>query len=289
MRFVRYHSLTICAVVLLTTSAWAERLAYSPSWGNGINGSQPNQSFMDINYGRIENTSRPINDFIINASTAKGLREEFERMNNDYETKQNYDLATDQDHRDYFKRSSDFTQNVLRVIFSYQMTEGMQKVEKRSEEIRTFKRVKQQVQSVARAVTQGSVQASVAPQFTFGSKVNLPQEKGNVWMRSPIVNGDLDVRAGEGWSYDPVTMQKLTDKGIGERYSVAFSRNIPVFDMNSALTYGGTTTKMTTSVSKQITKNLSAEVASVRGIDPARAGLPEGGERYVKMYYGVSF
>lgn len=237
---------------------------------------EPNDRYLaNLGLG-LESQSAVFNSKIIDPSSATQLRRQYEQMMDEYELRRNQNLVAPYDDRSYFDRTVDFTRYILRHIFAYQMTENMKKAEKNSENIRTFQKVQAQVQAIAN----GSTSVQVSEQFRFGTQTNIPDQRGRLWMTSALVDGSVDVTTKE---IDPLKPYDF------ERYSLSFSRPLPVFSLQSGLRYGGTTTNLTASLSRALTPNLSAAVASSQGMDRARTNLPPEGERSVSLNYGIAF
>lgn len=89
-------------------------------------------------------------------------------------------------------------------------------------------------------------------------------------------------------SYDPQDRTVWHPESRRERYRLRLSRNIPGVDMNSALIYGGTTQLMSASLSKQLTPQIRAEVATSHATtsDPRAQGIEQ---ESVSLLYDVRF
>ncbi len=69
----------------------------------------------------------------------------------------------------------------------------------------------------------------------------------------------------------------------GERYSLSLSRGLPVWDLKTGVSYGGSSNKVTASVSKELMDNLTCIV------DTSRSTRDQTGEEAVKFFYGLRF
>ncbi len=81
--------------------------------------------------------------------------------------------------------------------------------------------------------------------------------------------------------------QPLTGNPRGqiERYRLTFSRPLPLWDLSSGLTYGGSTTSVGASLSKTLIPHLTAVVDSVRPIQQGRYYSEES----LRFFYGLTF
>lgn len=245
----------------------------------------PNESFLKQYSYRSTTEFQPLRDRIMDPNNASSMRRELEDMTRDYETREHYDLTTQQEKQNYYDRISGFTKYVLRVIFHFQFQEGIKKAEKNSEEVRTFRK---SYEAAGQIVNGQTSVTSKDNKFKFGTKTNLPKQYGQVWMKSSYVNGSFDLNLGQAWSYD-LWQQQATRNNPDEVYKLSLSREIPMLGLDSGVSYGGSTTRMTASLGKQLTSNLRAEVYAMRPMDPARANLPAQGEEAVRFSYGITF
>ena len=121
----------------------------------------------------------------------------------------------------------------------------------------------------------------------MGTKADIPGQKGQFWLATPLINGSLDVVFGQPWqvSYLGGLQQGPMD---AEQYRLSLNRMFPILNVNSDLTYGLTSTIIKTSLTKQLTDHLICELAMVRGAIPVRSGIAQG-EETLHFRYGVSF
>ena len=244
-----------------------------------------NQSYLDNQDPKVLKDSKFIRywrDDLITRQDALRMRQQYQDMNREYEFRKQYGLAHQSYSLDHQARVEAFSEYLVRFIFSRQVTEGMKKAEKSSSGVRTFRAVQSQVKSVV----QGSMKVEVADNFKMGTKTNLPQRTGHVWLRSDLVNGsfNVDLRTPE---WDSTNVRPVNY--YQEKYKLTFDRRLPVWGLTSAVSYGATTTRLATSISKQLTANLSAHFSTVRGFDTVRSGIPTKTEELFVVNYGIRF
>lgn len=248
---------------------------------------EPNQSFLRDTQVGLENSDAQLNAALNNRFYGKGLAHRMEQeyfdLNRQYDMRARYGLASPFEQAEQAKRNSDFGRYMLRHSVSYQVTESLQKAEKTSSEVRTFRQAQQTIQSVV----QHSSSFKVSNSFKFGTKTDLPAQRGKVWMNSDIVNANFDAQFGRGFSLNPIEKANQTPLD-GERMLVSLSRGLGVWDLQCSMTYGVQSTKMNHSITKQLAPNLSAEVATTRGMNPGKSGLSHS-EESVRMSYGLKF
>lgn len=280
---------SMALLVMLTTNSMADPSAESsfvPEWGTSVGSVPANHSFFNVQYlGPDVQARENFRNGVLNPRTVLEIRQQYDDMTRDYRMRENYDLNNEIDHRSYMERVNGFTLYVLRHVFSYQLSEGMKKAEKNSEEVRTFSQVQRSVEKVAK----GTVDLDVADHFKLGTRANFPRQEGQIWVSSSVVSGQVDMTFGQPWGYDPFTFSQMSDAEPSESYRISLSRHIPLVNLSSGLSYGGSTTRMTASLSKQLSSHLTAVFAATRGLDTEKAGLVEGKEETLSLHYGISF
>lgn len=246
---------------------------------------RPNISFLKDLKINMDQESREFNKKVLDKKAALNIRQEYQDINREYEFKQGYGLNSQQDHIDYFKRAKNFARYAVHKILSFQFESNMKEAEKNSEDVKTFNTVRTTVESVAKGTTTVSEGAS----FKFGTKANLPDQHGQVWMKSNVVDGAFDVNVGQPWAIDPFSFEKKDPfQKQREGYKVSLGRKLPVWDLASGLSYGGTSQTVTGTLSKQLTQHLSTEVSSTRDVNDFN-GKSSKNEEVVKMLFGTRF
>lgn len=277
----------VLSATVVAGPAIAAPQGYKPEWSGALSEyslNQPNQSFLD-QVPHVDPLAAPDRagvGTLISPELARNMEIEYRDMTREYEIRERYDQVDPRvDRKDFMGRVEKFAWYVVRRVFHFQVQEHLKEAEKNSEEVRTFKAVNDQVQAVAK---QG-VSMQMDENFQMGTKADLKQQVGRIWMKSAIVNGTFEVEWGS-----PVE-EELKDPAArlsSDRYRLLLNRPLPVWGIQSGLTYGLTTTVMAASLSKQLYRNLSVEFASIHKLDPDKAGLSVP-EQTLKFSYGIRF
>ncbi|HTL13432.1 MAG TPA: hypothetical protein VL588_13140 [Bdellovibrionota bacterium] len=282
MRGFRFRiplSLALLALIAPGADVWAIPTRLSPEWVHDVGGVAPNQSFLDDLTPSPAASKDPL--VIMDQVSAARMRQEYEDMTREQTMREAYSLSTPTEDASYMGRVEDFTRHVLRTIFNFHVHDRMKRVEEKSAEARTFG-------VASRALEKMSVK--VDEKFEVGTRADIPNQKGTLWVRSPYIDGSVDVNLGATWQ-DPVqaAANKLDPRNPNnERYRVSLSRQVPGIDIRGGVTYGLDSTLVTASVSRQLADHLTCEVMTRRGLDPTRSGLA-GSEEAVKLDYKLHF
>lgn len=110
-------------------------------------------------------------------------------------------------------------------------------------------------------------------EYRLGTKTDLEGLRGQVWLKSTLVNTDVDLVAGRpvtetiGSGLNSRLFQKFNlggsdlDRGNTESVRFRFYRDIPIVDLHASWTYGLSSTTMTTALSKRFNSYLRGEMA----------------------------
>lgn len=230
-------------------------------------------------------SSTELRDDLFNPALARSLNQEYYDMTRDYDFREKYDQVDPWERQAMVDKNAKFSRYVIRHLVSYHITHSVDKAEKNSDEVRTFRKVQNTVQQVAQGTT------SVAPSdnFKFGTKSDLPRQRMGFWMTSDVINGNADADYGHGGSFSPMDHQAMDPNYKAERYRFSVSRGLPIWSLKSAFTYGMTSKTVSTTVTKQLTKNLTWEFENRKVMTSDNPVLREQGEQTVKVFYGLSF
>ncbi len=268
-------------------------LCYTPDWANNLFAYTPNSSYMDTEAHSVLGESRiTFNDqeFLggptLDRGSAISLRTQYQDMMSSVESQNAYDQSTDHaSQRGFFQRVKDFSSYVVRSMFSFQLKEGFKKAEKKNDAVRTFTSVQKSIKQVA----YHSLNVSVASTFKFGTKTDLPQQSGMIWLASPLFDGRLEVNFGESWK-PKQTAEDALKNGLGkELFSAHVSRPITKWGLASGLSYGGTSTNLTASLSSPLPGNVRGVYSYAYGINSSKTTVPGGREQRVTFLYDFTF
>ena len=246
-----------------------------------------NQSFLSntqIGAQGEDGETRDIQNKIYGTSLTRKMTMEYQDLNRDYEMRMNYGLTNSFSQQDQYNRNSAFGRYVMRNVFTYQVDENLKKAEKSSEEGRTIKHTHDAIQNIVK----NSTKFDLGQNFKFGTKTDLPSQRGQIWMHSDLFNADLNGVMGHAFSLSPQAETSSTSAVQADHLYMNVSRDLGVLGLKSAMSYGFESTRMNHSVSKQVLPNLNAEVATTRGLDAGKSGMNKS-EESLRMTYGLRF
>lgn len=190
----------------------------------------------------------------LNSKQSLEMQQRYQDMNRNYEMKQNYGIATAADEQSHADDVHNFAHYVYGELRGYQAQTNGQRIQDNVEADPTLSVIEKPVSFIGAGVSmyQGNaVKMKVTDDTKIQANANVPHQNGQVAVISPYVTASVNVDLN---GTDPNT-------GITpERYRVNMSRSLPIWNLTSGVSYLGTSACVDTSISKNITRNLSASV-----------------------------
>jgi hypothetical protein len=258
----------------------------SPHWkADLLRGAHPNSSYLTALPPK-DSEDGAWNSRALPERTQARMKQRYEDLTRDYERKKLYQQLDRADEEAQVGRMNEFSGMYMRSIVAHQFSESLKEAEKNSEDVRTFRSVHESVGALAK----GSTSVQVVEEMKIGTRTDLPARRGQVWMKTPLMQGALDVQFGRSGGFDPWSISgRESLSPIDERYVLSVSKDLPVFDLQSSLSYGMNSTRRKTALRKALSSKMRVEVSDSRGSDPVRSGLPAAGEQKLQLEYGIQF
>jgi hypothetical protein len=205
------------------------------------------------------------------------VRERLDHLQQEVEIREKHGLLDQQTRMNWADQNRALGRTFLRSLVSLQIRDSLQKAEKRSPEVRAVSKVQQKLDFLA---TTG-VAVRVDEDWSFGSKADLPRQTGRLWMSSPFLNGSVDFRVG-------AQDTGLNEPGVAapEAVQVSVGKDLP-WDLQSGMTYGGSSRTMTAHVSRPLAPHLTCSVENRQRLAPGFADSRS--EQTARINYQVVF
>lgn len=266
---------------LSSTPIWVSKDSY---W------SQSSQSsyLTDFETGRFASET-PINDYLFDQGMVLRMRSDYLNMTKDYEMRHQYELTTLQDERNQTNRMSDFARNVVKSTQASVIQKNMKKARFAAENTEMYSYVRQPMGILigAFAVYSGEPLTWKLDESTdFFARTDFRNQRGEFRINSPYVRGTFDVLTSVSASADD-QLKKAPSHSPVDKYRFSLGRPLPIWKLSSGLSYGMTTSKVTASLTKQLTENLACIVDTSRLMRPISRVDP--GQQTLRIEYGLNF
>ncbi|MEK7690178.1 MAG: hypothetical protein AAB425_04070 [Bdellovibrionota bacterium] len=180
----------------------------------------------------------------------------------------------------------------------YYTSEGVTKAEQRVEAVRTFTRIQTDaVAGLQNSVAIGPSAPNAAPEQKFeikyGVVTDIKNHRTSFTTTSPIVNGNFDFDFGIPADVDlglPKERPNLEGRFHvgGERFAVGLSRGIPLLNIQSGLSYGGSSQTLNASLTKWLTTEVACIAETTKAVDWTAKTLT-GFEERIRFVYTINF
>lgn len=242
----------------------------------------------DFETGRFASAT-PINDYLFDQGMVLRMRNDYRSMTKDYEMRRQYELTTLQDDREQTNRMSDFARQVVKNAQNSVIQKNMKKVRQAAEKTELYSLVRRPMGFLigVYAVYSGEPLTWKIDESTeFLARSDFRAQRGELRLNSTIVRGSLDVLTSVPASADDQLKQDPNRAPV-DKYRLSLGRPLPIWQLSSGLSYGITTSRVTASLSKQLTDHLACIVDTSRLMKPTRSVDP--GQQSLRLEYGLNF
>lgn len=291
-----------CAIALSAPPAEAKRprrpaVKLRPEWSSPHRLARtPNLSYFSApNPTRFRARGADVLDRVFQDPVAsREFRNRFERLQSEYESRDVSGYGAVNAERQYLERVAGLRDEAMR---KFQGDLGRRQGRKLTRRLQNEGAIESigipgQVLAAAAGLSLGRplrLRFGDSAQLFWRSQIQ--RRTGTVLLRHRLFDSQVDYWGRNADTLDGFDAQDLAwfnPDGRPERYRVRVSRHIPLFDLDSAVIYGGTTQMVSASVSKRFTDQISAELSTSRATmgDPRMRGIEQ---ESVKLLYSLSF
>ena len=256
-----------------------------PSWATqSASELGANSSFLN---GRVSDNASSTKDELIAPAMASQMKLQYEDMNRSYDQRATYAQVSPEEARQHSQAMRDFSKSMALTVGRYQLSQNLEKVRQFAENDPILGTLKNPAALIAAGVAiygGQPVRVRIGDDVHMTAKAHGPSREGQFAVQSSVVNTTVDVKAGSRSDEEERQQKALDPTRRDERFRLGFSRGLPVWDLQSGVSYGGTTGTMTASVSKQLNRNLTCVVDSSHNLTTAQSS-----EESLKLLYGLRF
>lgn len=288
MRRIRFHNQlkwigASSLALLIIHSAVASVPNLRPEWSHSSQITEvPNCSFLND-----QNHSEPtvFLNRLVDQKTVSNLNQQYQDMNRDYEMRVQYGLADRTEVQSHGDDVSHFGRQAFAQVRHYQVNQEARHLKTavdRDETLKALLKPAAVVGAGAAFYSGTPVSVNIDDDTTFRAMANVPTQTGQVSLLSTVGTTSVDFDMNRP---DPNKAFTGDPRAQIEKYRFSFSRGLPLWDLTSGLSYGGSTTAVGASLSKSLMPHLTAVVDSVRPMQQGRYYAEES----LRFFYGLSF
>lgn len=219
---------------------------------------------------------------LLDEHRALELRQEYGDMVRSYNDRSRYGLTSLEEERAHDAQLRGFSEHVMGTIRDYQIKANLKKMKKvvdRDPNLSQLKRPAAIAAAVAAFYNGAPMTVKVADDAEVAASAHIPSKRAQVSLRSSVVDTSLNYTS---------TVPSAAVNSSDDRIKFSLSKAIPSLDLQSALSYGSTTSALTASVSKKIIENLRLAIDTAKYMLPDRMESRNGNET-VRFLYDLRF
>jgi hypothetical protein len=279
--------LTVSGILLLMPLTGWSGAKYRPNWSGGavVIAQRPNNSIlMDLNAGL--NEKKELQDQLLDPQTQSELRQNYQLMLHDYEQKKRYGLATRTDQKNYIEQNNRFAEHVINEVKTRQMklqAKNLKRIADAQPELKDPATVALAMAAIYQGTT---MNWDMSEDTRLTARTEVKNSKGLLGVESPLLNGRFEY-AGKAADIDPNQLN-FDPTQVEERYRLSLTRSLPLLELDSGVTYGGSSSTVTASVSRKLSENLTCVVDKTHPVGRSPDN-PRWSQESVKLLYGLSF
>ncbi len=256
-----------------------------PSWTESTVRLQPNASFLgNTSMGRGKES---LPDPWLGPGSDVRLRQQYDDLVRDYESRRSYRLNSAQDEKTHLERVRGFSRGVVQAVQQRQIQSGLIQARAVVEANETLSQLTAPMGVLATGVAAfygTPMVLKLDDEASMTARAHVPNQEGSFALNSPFLNSAVEFHMAP-WSPEEERRQRALDPTRRqERVRVGIGRNLPVWGLYSGISYGRSSGLVTTSVSKQLSDHLSASWDSSRPVQSA-----SNREDSLKFLYGIRF
>lgn len=290
-------SLTAMGLAGLSAPARADsETNLKPNWSKPVYSQRQNNSYFADFGARYDRSARwgSLNDELLDPKRSCELKSEYERMVRDHEMQAHHDLITIEGQKKHLDDMRGFGRKVVGEVRSTQVRERRDELKEFAENSPGAVRKPLQLMTAAAAIYYGQA-APMSVRITEGvglsAHANGHEKRGNVQLSTPIVHGSFSVVGDAPEKRDPWGPEPADPIQREERYRVSISRELPIWELQSGLSYGSTTSRVSATLSKELvaiskdaTRTIRFELGTSKHVLPHSASSPNGEESFRVLY-----
>lgn len=254
---------------------------FAPAWNTPSEIlQQPNASFLLDQVKVVESDEVEFLQNLIDDEMAIHKRMEYQRLQDNYELRRAHDLNGLEGQRVHAEQMHNFSRSLVNEVRRRKVKEEGRKIRERVEDMEEIQDIQGPLGvalALAAAYSGEPLRLKVDDDFGLMARTDVPNQRGELKLGSPVLNGSVSFIGAAPAYRDPYGPVPQDPTQREERYKFSLYRNLPLLDIQSALSFGSTTRTLTASLSKSLTDHLRLVLdASNR-------------EDHVKFFYDFKF
>ena len=229
---------------------------------------------------------------VMDPGAVVGLRDRYDQISRAYEAQANLDPSA-LGQRQFYDQIRGLSAAVYDQVRSYQTRVQLDKLRAALESDPNLSSIREPVTIAAGAVaiTQGApIKLDLGVDSRLVSRTDVIARRGQLDLTTSWISSTVGFVADAPTTrdaYGPIPSDPVQRE---ERYSIAVSRPVSIWGLGTGLSYGGTTSTLSATLSRELITHLTCVVGSSHVLDVSRqAPGSHSGEETLRVMYGLNF
>ena len=265
---VQSESTSSARRTLASVRRWISKFFQPSTQTNKPTELRPNDTYLrDYEIGVV---GRNADSFLLEHRRAKALEQQYQDLNRDYDDRRAFGLSSDVESQTrQNERLRGFSRSVLGQVQQTQVERNSEYAKRAANGIG---KTPGTIIGVMFLLTSGTpIQLKLADRWHLVARSNALQQQGGLQIASPLFDSSFDFAS--------------RSDANSERYRLSVSRPL-LFDVQSGVSYGGTSGTVSASLSRALMSNLSLVLSSQSRVNSATAG---DSQQSAQVVYGLQF
>lgn len=271
-----------------------------PQWSGKISRIGENSSYLSQTEGALYRSGwSEMEERMFDARWTKSARQRYEDLNRQYEMQRQYGIVKAHSDTGHIRENMNLAGRVMNEALNQEVRSQItfmdlnEKASKHPSAERLFAPVKKYQ----------SKEEWSEPLVRFVPRTDWVGMRSQLWIQNSLADTYVDVVAAPWLDRGAPMVQGVInrvprliglesanlDRQNGERVRFSLARSLPIWNLQSGMTYGVSSTIFSASLTKHLTPNLRAVVSQSQGADPIRSGLNGQTDNRLSVFYDFRF
>lgn len=264
-----------------------------PDWADSASCVSINESFLSDTVAKDRSAEELEKEILFDPGLVRRMRDDLDRTLREHDLREHHGLTSLDEEKAHYDRLSVYSWNVFHELRRHHLRKNTRRLRRAAEANPLLVSIGRPVGVVATAaaIYHGEpVKFSLFETTQVEARTHVPTQKGKLEVQSPWLRAGVDFAGKALTQRDPYAPPPADPLQRDERYRVSLARPLPLWELDSGLSYGSSTRSFTAALSKRLYPNLTCVVDASRTlVPPAPDSTVPAGEETVKLFYGLSF
>lgn len=278
----------------------------SPEWSEGLSrlAQEENISYLSKTQGQLYHSDwEMLEERMFDESWSRNARQRYRDLNRNYEIQREHGIVRAHSDTDQIQQNARLASALMNEAVRKEVSEQVTLFDLKKNSSSAAASTERRLFAPKKEAAASSDREWKEPLVRMVPRTDVVGMRGQLWIQNAFADTFVDVVASRPLdTYHPalgkVAGQVPTFLGFGstpldrqnmESVRFSLSRQLPIWELQSGMSYGVSSTVFSATLSKQFTPALRAVVSQSQGSDPIRSGLNGATDSRLSVFYDFRF